>query len=161
MRERFLEAFDAIRIDCLNGDVRKGGKTPDGEPDGSVFTVKGESVGIQVGTAIVTLVRKKHHKPVGAVDLRHLWGPAQAKREELLETAEATPEQVTTPLVPSLPLGLPFVQTDVSEEYFQWPALPSCSRNRFLAFKPAVTDFWLMWILIGYGHGLPITLMQS
>ncbi|OOV34789.1 N-6 DNA methylase, partial [Candidatus Synechococcus spongiarum] len=52
MRERFLEAFDAIRIDCLNGDVRKGGKTPDGEPDGSVFTVKGESVGIQVGTAI-------------------------------------------------------------------------------------------------------------
>ena len=32
MRERYLEAFDAIRIDCLNGDSRKTGKTtPDGE----------------------------------------------------------------------------------------------------------------------------------
>ena len=141
MRERFLEAFDAIRIDCLNGDVRKGGKTPDGEPDGSVFTVKGESVGIQVGTAIVTLVRKKHHKPVGAVDLRHLWGPAQAKREELLETAEATPEQVTTPLVPSLPLGLPFVQTDVSEEYFQWPALPELFPKSFPGVKTSRDGF--------------------
>ena len=28
MRERYLEVFDAVRIDCLNGDVRKGGKTP-------------------------------------------------------------------------------------------------------------------------------------
>ena len=131
MRERFLEAFDAIRIDCLNGDVRKGGKTPDGEPDGSVFTVEGQSVGIQVGTAIATLVRKKNHKPVGAVDLRHLWGPAQAKREELLTTAEARPEQVTTQLVPSLPLGLPFVQTAVSDNWFDWPSLPELFPKSF------------------------------
>ena len=27
MRERYLEAFDAIRIDCLNGDKYKTGKT--------------------------------------------------------------------------------------------------------------------------------------
>ena len=34
MRERYLEAFDAIRIDCLNGDKYKTGKvTPDGRPD--------------------------------------------------------------------------------------------------------------------------------
>ena len=32
MRERYLEAFDAIRIDCLNGDKYKTGKTtPDGQ----------------------------------------------------------------------------------------------------------------------------------
>ena len=141
MRERFLQVFDAIRIDCLNGDVRKGGKTPDGQPDGSVFTVGGQSVGIQVGTAIATLVRKKNHKPVGAVDLRQLWGPAQAKREELLETAEATPEQVTTPLVPSLPLGLPFVQTDVSEDYFQWPALPELFPKSFPGVKTSRDGF--------------------
>ena len=141
MRERFLEVFDAVRIDCLNGDVRKGGKTPDGEADGSVFTVKGESVGIQVGTAIATLVRKKNHKPVGAVDLRHLWGPAQAKREELLSTAEATPEQVTTQLVPSLPLGLPFVQTDVSEDYFKWPALPDLFPKSFPGVKTSRDGF--------------------
>ena len=34
MRERYLEAFDAIRIDCLNGDKYKTGKTtPEGTPD--------------------------------------------------------------------------------------------------------------------------------
>lgn len=141
MRERYLEVFDAIRIDCLNGDVRKGGKTPEGKPDGSVFTVGGASVGIQVGTAIATLVRKKNHKPVGAVDLRHLWGPAQAKREELLATAEATPEQVTTQLVPSLPLGLPFVQTDMSEDYFQWPALPELFPKSFPGVKTSRDGF--------------------
>ena len=38
MRERYLEAFDAIRIDCLNGDKYKTGKTtPDGTPDPSIF----------------------------------------------------------------------------------------------------------------------------
>ena len=141
MRERYLEVFDAVRIDCLNGDVRKGGKTPDGEPDGSVFTVGGQSVGIQVGTAIATLVRKKNHKPVGAVDLRHLWGPAQAKREELLATAEATPGQVTTQLVPSLPLGLPFVQTEVSKDYFEWPALPDLFPKSFPGVKTSRDGF--------------------
>ena len=39
MRERYLEAFDAIRIDCLNGDKYKTGKTtPDGDPDPSIFS---------------------------------------------------------------------------------------------------------------------------
>ena len=39
MRERYLEAFDAIRIDCLNGDKYKTGKvTPDGTPDPSIFS---------------------------------------------------------------------------------------------------------------------------
>ena len=34
MRERYLDAFDAIRIDCLNGDKYKTGKVaPDGSPD--------------------------------------------------------------------------------------------------------------------------------
>ena len=59
MRERYLEAFDAIRIDCLNGDKYKTGKVaPDGSPDPSIFSTEGDPVGIQVGTAITTLVRK-------------------------------------------------------------------------------------------------------
>lgn len=132
MRERFLEAFDAIRIDCLNGDKYKTGKVaPDGSPDPSVFSSKGNPVGIQVGTAIATLVRKTDHKPTHHVSFRHLWGPAQAKREELLATAETTPGQVTTQLVPNLPLGLPFVQTDVSEDYCNWPALPDLFPKSF------------------------------
>ena len=43
MRERYLEAFDAIRIDNLNGDKYKTGKTtPDGAPDPSIFSTPGD-----------------------------------------------------------------------------------------------------------------------
>ena len=46
-----LEAFDTIRIDCLNGDKYKTGKTtPDGAPDPSIFSTPEDPVGIQVGT---------------------------------------------------------------------------------------------------------------
>ena len=54
MREHYLEAFDVIRIDNLNGDKYKTGKTtPDGSagPKHLLFT-PGDPVGIQVGTAI-------------------------------------------------------------------------------------------------------------
>ncbi len=123
MRERYLEAFDAVRIDCLNGDKYKTGKVaPDGTPDPSIFSTEGDPVGIQVGTAIATLVRKADHAPAEAVGFRHLWG--QGKREELLETAEAEPGAVYAEVSPLLPLGLPFVQTAVSEDWFDWPALP-------------------------------------
>ena len=68
MRERYLEAFDTVRIDCLNGDKYKTGKvTPDGTPDPSIFSTAGDPVGIQVGTAIATLVRKAAHAPADKV----------------------------------------------------------------------------------------------
>ena len=156
MRERYLEAFDAVRIDCLNGDVRRGGKTPDGQPDSSVFTVPGSSVGIQVGTAIATLVRKADHAPVEGVGFRHLWG--QAKRETLTETAEAEPDALYDGFEPILPLGLPFAPTAVSPNWFDWPALPDLfpasfpgvktSRDSFLVdvdlsrLKARVTDYF-------------------
>ena len=123
MRERYLEAFDTARIDCLNGDKYKTGKVaPDGSPDPSIFSTEGDPVGIQVGTAIATLVRKADHVPAGRIGFRHLWG--QAKREELLETAEAEPGTLYEDLPPILTLGLPFVQTAVSENWFNWPPLP-------------------------------------
>ena len=41
------------------GDKYKTGKvSPDGLPDPSIFSTESDPVGIQVGTAIVTLVRK-------------------------------------------------------------------------------------------------------
>ena len=123
MRERYLEEFDAIRIDCLNGDKYKTGKVaPDGSPDPSIFSTEGDPVGIQVGTAITTLVRKAAHVPTEEVGFRHLWG--QAKREELIETEETEPEKLYEVVKPILPLGLPFVQTAVSENWFNWPTLP-------------------------------------
>ena len=123
MRERYLEAFDAIRIDCLNGDKYATGKTtPDGEPDPSIFSAPEDPVGIQVGTAITTLVRKREHVPASTVAFRQLWG--QAKREELTETAEAEPAVLYEDLSPVLPLGLPFKPTAVSDDWHAWPALP-------------------------------------
>ena len=123
MRERYLEAFDAIRIDCLNGDKYKTGKVaPDGSPDPSIFSTEGDPIGIQVGTAIATLVRKADHAPADEVGFRHLWG--QAKREALAGTAEAEPDTLYERIHPALPLGLPFMHMAVSECWFDWPALP-------------------------------------
>jgi REP element-mobilizing transposase RayT len=64
MRERYLEAFDRIWIDCLNGDKYKTGKlTPEGEPDPSIFSTELNREGIQVGTAITLLVRSAGFQP--------------------------------------------------------------------------------------------------
>ena len=157
MREQYLEAFDAIRIDCLNGDKYKTGKTtPDGTPDPSIFSTPSDPVGIQVGTAITTLVRKADHVPAETIGFRHLWG--QAKREDLLETAETDPDDLYDAIEPVLPLGLPLVRTTVSAEYFDWPALPellsvsfpgvTTSRDSFLIdidldqLKERVTEYF-------------------
>ena len=134
MRERYLEAFDAVRIDCLNGDKYKTGKVaPDGSPDPSVFSTEGDPVGIQVGTAIATLVRKAEHGPAGRIGFRHLWG--RSKRADLLATAEMEPGALYERVAPALPLGLPFVRTAVSEGWFDWPALPELFPVSFPGIK--------------------------
>ncbi|MYA44555.1 MAG: N-6 DNA methylase [Gemmatimonadetes bacterium] len=123
MRERYLEAFDTIRIDCLNGDKYKTGKVaPDGSPDPSIFSTEGDPVGIQVGTAIAMLVRRAEHEPAMSVQFRHLWG--QSKPAELTDTADADPDELYSEVAPLLPLGLPFAETAVSPDWFDWPKLP-------------------------------------
>ena len=140
MRERYLEAFDAVRVDNLNGDKYKTGKVaPDGTPDPSIFSTPGDPVGIQVGTAITTLVRKADHAPAGEVGFRHLWG--QAKCAELMATAEEAPGTLYEGVEPVLPLGLPFVQTAVSESWFDWPALPDLFPVSFPGVKTSRDGF--------------------
>ena len=140
MRERYLEAFDAVHIDCLNGDKYKTGKVaPDGSPDPSIFSTEGDSVGIQVGTAIATLVRRADHGPATTVGFRHLWG--QTKRGELLETAEAEPDRIYERFPPNLALGLPFAPTAVSKDWFAWPALPDLFPVSFPGVKTSRDGF--------------------
>ncbi len=140
MRERYLEAFDAVRIDCLNGDKYKTGKVaPDGSPDPSIFSTESNPVGIQVGTAITTLVRKAEHEATSAVGFRHLWG--QAKRTELVETAEEAPEALYKEIKPVLPLGLPFVRTAVSADWTDWPSLPDLFPVSFPGVKTSRDSF--------------------
>ena len=140
MRERYLEAFDAIRIDCLNGDKYKTGKVaPDGSPDPSIFSTEGDSVGIQVGTAIATLVRKADHAPADAVGFRYLWG--QVKLAALAATADAEPGALYEGVKPVLPLGLPFVRTAVSDAWFDWPLLPDLFPVSFPGVKTSRDGF--------------------
>ena len=123
MRERFLGAFDAVRIDNLNGDKYRTGKVaPDGSPDPSIFSTPDDPVGIQVGTAIATLVRRRAHAPTARVQFRNLWG--QAKLATLAKTAGSDPDALYDIIEPSLPLGLPFAPTAVSGDWFNWPSLP-------------------------------------
>ena len=140
MRERYLEAFDIVRIDCLNGDKYKTGKTtPEGLPDPSIFSTPGDPVGIQVGTAITMLVRKTNHAPTGAVGFRHLWG--QEKREELTEEAEAEPESLYEAIEPVLPLGLPFADVAASSGWSDWPSLPDLFPTSFPGVKTSRDSF--------------------
>ena len=140
MRERYLEAFDAIRIDNLHGDKYRTGKVaPDGSPDPSIFSTPDDPVGIQVGTAITTLVRRADHAPAANVEFRNLWG--QAKREELTDTAEAEPDALYENVEPVLPLGLPFAQTAISDDWFDWPALPDLFPASFPGVKTSRDAF--------------------
>ncbi len=140
MRERYLEAFDAIRIDCLNGDKYKTGKTaPDGKLDPSIFSTPGGPVGIQVGTAIATLVRKAEHAPAESVGFRHLWG--QAKLTELTETAEAETAALYGDVEPVLPLGLPFAKVAVNQNWSEWPSLPDLFPTSFPGVKTGSDSF--------------------
>ena len=140
MRERYMEAFDAIRMDCLNGDKYKTGKTtPDGAPDPSIFSTLEDPVGIQVGTAITTLVRKAEHSPTNTVGFRHLWG--SAKREELTATAEASPAALYETIKPNLSLGLPFARTAVSPGWPDWPSLIDLFRSSFPGVKTSRDSF--------------------
>ncbi len=140
MRERYLEAFDDIRIDCLNGDRFKTGKTtPDGSPDPSIFSTPEDPVGIQVGTAIATLIRKADHASAREVAFRHLWG--ETKPAQLTETAEAAPETLYEPVEPVVGLGLPFAPTTTSEGWFQWPELPDLFPQSFPGIKTSRDAF--------------------
>jgi SAM-dependent methyltransferase len=140
MRERYLEAFGVIRIDCLNGDKYKTGKTtPEGKPDPSIFSTPQNREGIQVGTAIATMIRKADHVAAQEVGFRHLWGAA--KRVELAASGDAEPAALYAPVTPPLELGLPFAGATVSAGYFDWPKLPELLPISFPGVKTSRDEF--------------------
>jgi hypothetical protein len=139
MRERYLEQFDRVWIDSLNGDKYKTGKlTPDGEPDPSVFSTEFNREGIQVGTAITLLVRQTKSHAAEAVGFRDLWG--KTKRSELLDEAESGSAAEYQQLRPALELGLPFRPSAVASDYLSWPALPDLFPVSFPGVKTSRDD---------------------
>ncbi|MFW6098273.1 MAG: type ISP restriction/modification enzyme, partial [Chloroflexota bacterium] len=122
MRERYLEVFDHIWIDRLNGDKYKTGKvTPDGKPDPSIFSTEWNREGIQVGTAIALLLRAEEHSETEGLYFRDLWGVT--KRSQLLATAKQEDNRLYHKVEPVVELGLAFPPVDLESNYLEWPQL--------------------------------------
>ncbi|MEA5076171.1 MAG: type ISP restriction/modification enzyme [Coriobacteriia bacterium] len=137
MRERFLEAFDSIRVDNLNGDKYRTGKvTPEGKPDPSIFSTEKNREGIQVGTAIGLLVKGAEQS--SSVAYRAWWGAE--KRSELECSASAEPAGYESH-EPILELGLPFRPAGVVEGYLDWPRIPDLFPVSFPGVKTSRDDF--------------------
>ena len=129
MRERYLEAFDAIRIDNLHGDRIISEYAPDGRTSETVFALPGQSPGIKVGTSIA-LLSKTGNPSEPSRDGHILYrdfhqARAEERRRALLDSLDS-PQMDTdyTTLATNLRLGLPFKPAAVSEDWFDWPALP-------------------------------------
>jgi hypothetical protein len=138
MRERYLELFDQIWIDNLNGDKYKTGKlTPEGLPDPSVFSTPFNPEGIQVGTAIALLV-KKAAGSAASIRFRHLWG--KTKRADLIASLAADLDAGYLTTSPPVALGFPFMPTQVAAEYLSWPTLPELFPVSFPGVKTSRDD---------------------
>ena len=126
MRERYLEAFDAVRIDNLHGDRIVSEYAPDGRTSETVFALQGQSPGIKVGASIA-LLSKSRGLSEGARILYRDFHQARAaeRRQAMLESLDAPDmDSGYSTLEPALRLGLPFKPMAVSEDWFNWPALP-------------------------------------
>ena len=148
LRERLLAAFDHVSIDNLNGDKYRTGKTtPDGDPDPSVFSTPANREGIQVGTAVATLVRTRDdvsppppRLTPSVIRYRDFWGAAKlqvldalAAEGSLAGLGMAAPEYQD--VTPEPALGLPFAPREAAPTYFDWPALPDLFPASFPGVK--------------------------
>ena len=136
MRERYLDAFDRIRIDNLHGDRIISEYAPDGRTSETVFAIRGQSPGIKIGTSIALL--SKSSTALKSPARRQVWyrdfhqARAEDRRLALLDSVDG-PAIGTgyTRLEPEVRLGLPFKPLAVSPEWFDWPALPDLFPTSF------------------------------
>jgi hypothetical protein len=130
LRKRFLGEFDVISIDNLNGDSRATGKlTPDGKPDPSVFSTEREKVGIRVGTAISTWVKKGTPPGTARIGYRDFWG--DAKRSMLLAIAAGGSKGTSyTNLDPDERTRYSLRPFRASPSYLTWPSVLEISAGR-------------------------------
>ncbi|HLA64032.1 MAG TPA: type ISP restriction/modification enzyme [Rhodothermales bacterium] len=144
MRERFLDAFDQIWIDNLNGDQKKTGKrTPDGAPDPSIFSTPSNREGIKPGTAVALLTRREDHEgSTATIRYRDFWGAdklttldALAKDGSLSGLGVGAPEYAE--ILPEPALGLPFLPRHVTADYLRWPNLPDLFPTHFPGIQTA------------------------
>jgi Type ISP C-terminal specificity domain/N-6 DNA Methylase len=130
MRQRFLNGFDRLWFDCMNGDSRETGKvTPDGSPDPSVFSTDYNREGIRVGTTISLMVRKEKRNEYPIVQFRQFWGVN--KRLDLLESVSSENFDISyTPAYPLKENRFSFRPKTISFSYLGWAKLTEfCSES--------------------------------
>jgi hypothetical protein len=116
MRKKYIDTFQSIYIDNLNGDKYRTGKTtPEGLPDPSAFSTPQNREGIQVGTAIATLVRTTTTPTQAEIRLRDLWGTG--KLAQLQSDSRQETEPTYAALTPAQPLGNPLAHRTHSAAY--------------------------------------------
>ncbi len=161
MRERYLEAFDTVRIDNLHGDRIISEYAPDGRTSETVFALQGQSPGIKVGTSIALLSRSGTGASASGRILYRDFHQARAvdRRQAMLESLDASDiDAGYSALEPAFRLGQPFKPMAVGDGWFDWPALPDLfpasfsgvktSRNGFLVdtdldrLKARITDYF-------------------
>ena len=144
IRERYLEAFDAIRIDNLHGDRIISEYAPDGRTSETIFAIRGQSPGIKPGTAI-TLLSKSGGAAAADQRIRYRdfhQARADERRRALLDSLDAPEiDSGYAPLTPDLRLGLPFKPLAVSAGWFGWPALPELFPVSFPGVKTSRDSF--------------------
>ena len=146
IRERFLEAFDKIRIDNLHGDRIISEYALDGRTSETVFALKGQSAGIKVGTGIVLLSRSGGGAD-GSIGGHILYrdfhqAKAAARRQALLDVLDTTETDAGySAWHPNLRLGLPFKPMAVSDGWFDCPRLPELFQVSFPGVKTSRDGF--------------------
>ena len=144
MRERYLEAFDTIRIDNLHGDRIISEYAPDGRTSETVFALRGQSPGIKVGTSIVLLSRTETaggSSAAARIRYRDFHQARAEERRQALLDSLATDADSDSALVPDVRLGLPFKPMAVSDEWFDWPALTDLFPVSFPGVKTSRDGF--------------------
>ncbi len=144
MRERYLEAFDTIRIDNLHGDRIISEYAPDGRTSETVFSIRGKSPGIRIGTSITMLSKASASSTEGNHVLYRDFHQARAdeRRQALLESLSAARiDSGYANLDPEIRLGLPFKPMAVSDDWFDWPALPDLFPASFPGVKTSRDSF--------------------
>ena len=146
MRERYLEAFDAVRIDNLHGDRIISEYAPDGRTSETVFAVRGQSPGIKIGTSIALLTKTQSAaspSPIGRILYRDFHqARAEERRQALLDSLAANDmDSGYSAFVPNVRLGLPFKPMAVSDRWFDWPSLPDLFPASFPGVKTSRDGF--------------------
>lgn len=132
MRERYLETFDRIWIDCLNGDKYKTGKlTPDGDPDPSIFSTDHNREGIQVGTATPPPKPSTSGTCGAAANIRNCETPQSS-----MTTAS------TGPLLRKVNLVCPSSRWGKRRTIYSGHCCPTCFQATSLVSRQAGTILW-------------------